>query len=182
MSILGGCLCLWSISSSHTRRAIATHPRGDENGSVCGQYYMEPRLQAEKVQSEVGHHQIQTAGDPHRGQQDLAVGTSGSCMLCSLVQKHQPWRVSCSKDHTAWRGGLWASTVKSVYWPNTQIRGNEDFLSPLKNMNLSKGQKISGQKQQGLGKLAWRVTLKGRTNSFSHDQDKKTIHIKLSWI
>lgn len=56
---------------------------------------------------------IQTAGDPHRGQQDLAVGTSGSCMLCSLVQNHQPWRVSCFKDHIAWRGGFWAFTVKS---------------------------------------------------------------------
>lgn len=57
MSILGGCLCLGIISSSYIRRATVTHARGDENGLFCRQYYMEPRLQAEKMQCDTGHHQ-----------------------------------------------------------------------------------------------------------------------------
>lgn len=68
---------------------------------------------------------------------------------------------------------------RSVHWPDVQIRSNEDFLSPLKSR---KGGKISGQNQQGLGTLACRVMLEGRTHSSSHEQDKKTIHIKHSWI
>jgi len=47
---------LGSISSSYTSREIVTHPRGDKDWSVCKQYYMEPRLQVEKVHSDMGHY------------------------------------------------------------------------------------------------------------------------------
>lgn len=94
-------LRLESSSRSYTRKTIVTHPRGDEGGLFCRQYYTEPRLQVEKVQSDMGHYQ-----DTNRWRSSQrSAGFGSSCWLnlqgrvgpaCSAV-----WSRAKSTSHGA---------------------------------------------------------------------------------
>lgn len=74
-------------------------------------------------------------------------------MECELPQgphSLKRWTVSLHSEVLLSEAEVAQDDWKSVYWPNTQIRSNCDFLLPLKS---SKGGKITGQ-QQGLDTLA----------------------------